>query len=260
MALLATLSIKGKAPRTGYDRTGMFGTAWLDVDRNGCNTRDDILARDLTAIVTAGPCRVTSGTLIAPYTGQTVLFVRGQDTSRLVQIDHLVALSNAWQTGAQQLSQDQRIALANDPLNLLAADGFSNSQKSDGDAATWLPAERSFRCQYVALQISVKASYGLWVAPAEHDAMTRILTACPGQPGYASALAPDLAPLADAAGAAAPADDITGTATGDAGTGAGAVSYANCAAARAAGAAPVRSTDPGYSRSLDRDGDGVGCE
>ena len=180
--LLATLPVKGKAAKTGYDRTGDFGSAWRDVDDNGCDTRNDILARDLTAIVTDETCRVHSGELLAPYTGESVSFERGETTSMLVQIDHLVALSNAWQTGAQQLDQTERIALANDPLNLLASDGASNSQKGDGDAATWLPAQKSFRCEYVARQISVKAAYGLWVAPAERDAMVRVLATCPGQP------------------------------------------------------------------------------
>ncbi|HSP74976.1 MAG TPA: HNH endonuclease family protein [Cryobacterium sp.] len=189
--LLATLPVKGKAAKTGYDRTGEFGSAWRDVDDNGCDTRNDILARDLTAIVTDESCRVLSGILLAPYTGESVTFVRGETTSMLVQIDHLVALSNAWQTGAQQLDRDERIALANDPLNLLASDGASNSQKGDGDAATWLPAQKSFRCAYVSRQISVKATYGLWVAPAEHDAMVRVLATCPGQPAFAAAQGTD---------------------------------------------------------------------
>ncbi|TFC36866.1 HNH endonuclease family protein [Cryobacterium sp. TMT2-14] len=184
--LLATLPVKGKAAKTGYDRTGEFGSAWRDVDDNGCDTRNDILARDLAAIVTDASCRVLSGQLLAPYTGESVSFERGETTSMLVQIDHLVALSNAWQTGAAQLTREERIALANDPLNLLASDGVSNSQKGDGDAATWLPAEKSFRCEYVAHQISVKATYGLWVAPAEHDAMVRVLATCPGQPAYSA--------------------------------------------------------------------------
>ena len=186
--LLATLPVKGKAPKTGYDRTDEFGSAWQDVDDNGCDTRNDILARDLTATVTDDTCRVLSGTLLAPYTGESVAFERGETSSMLVQIDHLVALSNAWQTGAQQLDRAERIALANDPLNLLASDGSSNARKGDGDAATWLPAQKSFRCEYVARQISVKAAYGLWVAPAEHDAMGRILVACPGQTAYAAAI------------------------------------------------------------------------
>ena len=145
----------------------LFRSAWLDVDHNGCDTRNDILARDLTDLTFAGSCRVLSGTLAEPYTGKTIDFVRGTDTSAIVQIDHVVSLSNAWRTGAAQLSQAERVSLANDPLNLLAADGRSNLQKRDGDAATWLPSAKSFRCDYVARQISVKATYGLWVTPAE---------------------------------------------------------------------------------------------
>jgi hypothetical protein len=175
---LAALPVKGKAPATGYDRTGMFGTAWLDVDRNGCDTRNDVLARDLTDVTRQGPCRVLTGTLVSPYTGATIHFVRGDTTSTLVQIDHVVALENAWRTGAQQLTQDEREALANDPDNLFAVDGHSNAQKRSGDAATWLPADTGFRCTYVEHQIAVKTTYRLWVAPAERDAMVRVLARC----------------------------------------------------------------------------------
>jgi hypothetical protein len=181
-ALLETLPVKGKSPKTGYDRVGDFGRAWIDVDHNGCDTRNDILARDLTTITRSGPCKVLTGVRADPYTGATIDFVRGNTTSTLIQIDHLVALANAWQTGAQKLSEEQREALANDPLNLLAVDGRSNEQKSDGDAATWLPPEKPFRCRYVARQIAVKARYALWVTPAERDAMLRVLAACPGEP------------------------------------------------------------------------------
>jgi hypothetical protein len=180
IALLATLPVKGRAPMTGYDRTGDFGSAWLDTDRNGCDTRDDVLARDLRAVATSGACRVLSGVLVSAYTGQTIHFVRGVGTSTAVQIDHLVALGNAWQTGAQQLSGTQRRSLANDPNNLLAVDGRSNEQKGDGDAATWLPARKAFRCTYVARQVEVKAAYALWVTPAEHDAIIRVLDGCLG--------------------------------------------------------------------------------
>lgn len=189
LEVLATLPVKGKAPKTGYDRAEDFGRAWLDIDRNGCDTRNDILARDLAQIVRSGPCKVLRGTFAEPYTGKTVAFQRGNDTSILVQIDHVVALSNAWQTGAQQLTHAQRVSFSNDPLNLLAADGRANAQKGDGDAATWLPAVKSFRCAYVARQISVKAAYALWVAPAERDAMERVLSRCPSEPALASAFA-----------------------------------------------------------------------
>lgn len=179
--VLDTLPVKGRAPATGYARTQKFGAAWLDVDRNGCDTRDDILARDLTQVVRAGSCRVLRGTLDDHYTGRAIAFVRGAKTSALVQIDHIVPLLDAWETGAQKLTQQQRIQLANDPLNLLAVDGRSNQQKSAGDAATWLPANKSFRCEYVARQISVKSAYGLWVTRAERDAMARVLSSCPDQ-------------------------------------------------------------------------------
>jgi hypothetical protein len=180
LAVLATLPIKGKAPKTGYDREADFGTAWSDVDRNGCDTRNDILARDLTAIAKEGTCKVTAGTLNDTYTGTSIAFTRGQNTSMAVQIDHRVALMNAWETGAQQMTQDARVALANDPSNLVAVDGPSNSQKGAGDAATWLPPVKSIRCDYVTKQILVKAKYGLWVTQAEHDIMVRELGTCTG--------------------------------------------------------------------------------
>ena len=179
LAVLESLDVKGRAPKTGYDRDDKFGSAWVDMDQNGCDTRNDVLARDLVATTLAGTCRVLTGTLADPYTGTSIDFVRGETTSSLVQIDHVVALSNAWQTGAQQLSSERRYEFANDPINLLAVDGATNSSKGDGDAATWLPPNPTFRCAYVSRQITVKAAYELWVTQAEHDAMTRVLADCP---------------------------------------------------------------------------------
>ncbi len=178
MELLATLPIKGRAPKTGYERT-QFGDGWSKA--NGCDTRNIILHRDLDGAMVGDDCKILSGTLDDPYTGATIVFKRGAGTSDDVQIDHVVALSNAWQTGAQQLTHSQRVALANDPLELLAAEGAANQQKSDGDAATWLPSNKPFRCQYVARQVAVKSKYSLWVTQAEFDAITRVLATCPGQ-------------------------------------------------------------------------------
>ena len=283
--LLATLPIKGRAPKTGYDR-GLFGQAWADVDRNGCDTRNDTLKRDLTGITYTNsvPCKVQSGTLADPYTGTTISFLRGSATSSKVQVDHVVALSDAWQKGAQQLSTEQRTAFANDPLNLQATDGPTNMKKGDGDAATWLPPNRGFRCEYVARQISVKATYSLWVTQAEHDAMANILANCsdqlaptneqaPVSPAPApaavepapvapvqavpapAAVAPAPAPVAPAAPApVAPAPVAPAAPAG------AAAYYANCAAARAAGAAPLFAGQAGYRAGLDRDSDGVACE
>lgn len=186
-AQLSVLAVKGRAPVTGYARTAQFGRAWIDTDRNRCDTRNDVLRRDLVSAALSGSCTVVRGTLVSPYTGGSVLFLRGARTSPLVQIDHVVALGNAWQTGAQQLGRDRRVTLANDPMNLLAVDARSNEQKGDGDAATWLPAAKAVRCAYVARQIGVKAKYGLWVTAPERDAMARVLSGCPTQPAATDA-------------------------------------------------------------------------
>ena len=182
-AVLETLAVKGRAPKTGYTRA-QFGPAWADVDRNGCDTRNDILKRDLTSITYRAKtrnCVVESGTLVDRYSGETINFVKGNISSMEVQIDHVVALSNAWQTGAFKLTADQRKALSNDPLNLFAVKGRLNSQKGDGDAATWLPPLKSFRCSYVAQQIAVKGKYSLWVTAPEKAAIVSILAKCPTQ-------------------------------------------------------------------------------
>ncbi|MGK3708926.1 GmrSD restriction endonuclease domain-containing protein [Arthrobacter sp. IK3] len=250
LAQLETIAIKGRAPKTGYSRD-MFGSAWPDMDGDGCDERNEILQRDLTGITFRdGRCVVATGTLADPYTGTTISFIRGTKTSSAVQIDHVVALSDAWQKGAQQLSAADRLALANDPLNLLAADGPANGSKSDSDAATWLPPNKGFRCEYVARQTSVKAKYGLWMTQAEHDAIARVLAGCPNEPAAHAGPARSTAAAAEVLPAPiqAPAPES------------GAVAYANCAAVRAAGAAPIRVGDPGYAKKLDRDGDGIGCE
>jgi hypothetical protein len=172
---LAELQVKGRAPKTDYSRD-QFGSGWASV--NGCDTRNIILYRDLVNAELGERCTVMSGTLNDPYTAQVIPFTKGSSD---VQIDHVVAISNAWQTGAQLLSRQERIRLANDPLELLAVEGDANQQKSDGDAATWLPSNKSFRCEYVARQIAVKQKYSLWVTPAEKEAMASVLATCPDQ-------------------------------------------------------------------------------
>ena len=177
LAALAHLEVKGRAPKTGYDRE-QFGGEWASVD--GCDTRSRILARDMreTAYRAAGGCDVASGVLEDPYTGRAISFRAGGGSE--VDIDHVVALSDAWQKGAQQWSYQRRVEFANDPLNLLAVDASANRQKGDGDAATWLPPNKRFRCAYVARQIAVKRRYRAWVTVAERDAMARVLARCPG--------------------------------------------------------------------------------
>lgn len=185
-AALETLPIKGRAPMTGYDRTdeGQWGPRWADVDRSGCDQRNDVLIRDLDG-ETLKPgthgCVVLTGTLHDRYTGKTIPFTRGRTTSDDVQIDHVVSLGNAWATGAQQLDDGQRLHLANDLMNLQATEGRINQQKSDSDYATWKPPDRAYWCTFVARQVQVKVTYHLWVTQPEHDAMVETLATCPEQ-------------------------------------------------------------------------------
>ena len=259
---LATLEVKGRAPRTGYDRTN-FGQAWADTDRNGCDTRNDILRRDLRHVtLKAGTngCLVLKGTLADPYTGATIAFVRGQGTSTAVQVDHVVALSDAWQKGAQQWSTARRTAFANDPLNLLAVDGPTNSRKGDGDAATWLPPRKAVRCSYVARQVAVKKSYGLWVTSAERDAVIRVLSGCPGQ-ALPTAKAIPLGGGAVASGTPSPSRTTVASTPRPSATSRTDPRFGTCREANAAGYGPYRQgTDPEYDWYQDRDHDGLACE
>ena len=174
-AELDKLAVKGRAPKTDYSRQ-QFGGGW---DKpGGCSTREIILARDLQDKKVDDKCRVLAGRLHDPYTGADIQFRRGPNSSAKVQIDHVVALSDAWQKGAQGLSSAARQQLANDPLNLLAVDGAANQAKGDSDAATWLPAYKPFRCQYVQRQVAVKRKYHLWVTAAEKESIAKVLAGC----------------------------------------------------------------------------------
>lgn len=244
LSQLATLTVKGRAPRTGYERD-KFGDGWGDTDHNGCDpthlpptTSGDILRRDLSQ-VTFKPrtrdCVVAAGVLVDdPYTGKDIRFVRGGPVE--VDIDHVVALSDAWQKGAFGWDTTKRVAFANDPLNLLAVDASANRQKGDGDAATWLPANKGTRCEYVARQVGVKAKYGLWVTRAEHAAIDRVLRTCPSEPAAVDAEPAATRPAADPR-------------------------FGTCGEARDAGYGPyVRGKDPEYDWYRDTNDDGTVCE
>ena len=272
---LQGLRVAGRAPKTGYSRA-QFGDAWtddvaVDLGHNGCDTRNDVLRRDLAAItIRAGShgCVVTAGTLADPYTGRVLPFSAGRATT--VQIDHVVALSDAWQNGAAALSPQQRQELANDPLNLQATASAVNQAKGDGDAATWLPPEKSYRCTYVARQVAVKAKYALWVTTAERQAIWAVLTGCGATAatptGHARTAATSRAtptPVQHPSTAPQPVSpeetatqSLPSATTADA----GGTYYRSCAQARAAGAAPLHRGEPGYRAGLDGDDDGIACE
>lgn len=297
LAMLAELEVKGRAPKTGYERD-FFG--WRDdTDRNGCDTRNDVLRRDLRDItLRRSGCVVLGGTLSSKFSGETFDFIRGDGNN--IDIDHIVSLSNAWQTGAQSFDASTAVEFGNDPLNLLAVESRLNAQKSDSDAATWLPPHKPYRCEYVARQIAVKHKYELWVVPPEKEAMIRVLSSCDDEPAFASAAewpsahGGDVDGYAEAPGTKARSQQGSSGSGGSGGSGAGSGksmgsgsgsgrssgsgsgsgssgggsgpgsgpggAYKNCTEARDRGGAPVHVGEPGYGSHLDRDGDGIGCE
>lgn len=272
LVMLSELQVKGRAPKTGYDAS-LF--KWRsDADHNGCDTRNDVLRRDLRDItLKAGTkgCVVIAGTLADQYKGETYAFDR---TPNNIDIDHIIARSNAWQTGAAKFDEDTLKEFGNDPLNLLAVSSSLNRQKGDGDAATWLPPAKSYRCEYVSRQIAIKHKYELWVVKAEKAAMERVLGTCQNQPAFTKDAAwPERghgnnvktakdtsAKKSSSKKSSSGRKSSSSGAKSSGSTSSGSTYFKNCTAARDAGAAPVHRGDPGYASHLDRDGDGVGCE
>jgi len=268
LVALAQLVVNDQPSWSGYERD-LFGYRAVDLDRNGCDTRNDVLRRDLTGVTIkpgTNDCVVVSGTLADPYSGTTIPFTRGTASSNDVQIDHVVALGDAWASGASAWAADQRQRLGNDPLNLLAVSGPLNAQKGDAAADGWLPPNATYRCDYVARQVGVKLTYGLTVTSTERAAMAGVLAGCPEQPLPAGATLPVavvhptpepaavVAPAAPAPPAPAPVVAPAAPAPP------AAAYYKNCDAARAAGVAPILVGQPGYRGALDRDKDGIACE
>ena len=254
---LNSLRVRGRAPRAGYARE-FFGPAWADVDANGCDTRDDVLRASLTGAIVEGDCSVVAGGFTDPYTATAVTYESGP---AMISIDHVVALSDAWQTGAQTWPIAKRVAFANDPLELQATVREANQQKGDSDAASWLPPNRAHWCPFVAQQVAVKIKYDLWVTPAEKDAMMRVLTTCPGQmlpkPGAQPTMA--VGPVAQQSTStrvdAPPTDSTSGAG------GALDPDFGTCRKAKSAGFGPyVSGIDPEYAFYRDADHDGTVCE
>ncbi|GAA1845059.1 HNH endonuclease family protein [Agromyces salentinus] len=177
---LEALVVAEGNPSSRYDRD-LFGEAWLDVDGNGCDTRNDVLKRDLADVryrADSADCVVRTGTLTDPYTNTVISFVRGPDTSEAVQIDHVVPLSYAWRHGASEWTADVREAFANDTANLIAVDGPTNQSKQDSGPAEWMPPSADFACTYVDRFAAVLVAYGLTIAPEDLDAIRRVEAGC----------------------------------------------------------------------------------
>lgn len=178
---LNALNLVNAVEDGGYNRSEDFGSAWTDVDQNGCDTRNDILNRDLTAITyktASDSCTVATGTLNDPYTGQTIDFVRGQETSMAVQIDHIIPLKYAYMHGATGWSQDVRELFANDPDNLLAVDGPSNSSKSAKGPENWMPENTGYACEYAERFVNVADKYDVSITTNDYDVLYDALLTC----------------------------------------------------------------------------------
>jgi hypothetical protein len=169
-------------------RRAAFGDSWTDDNaapggHNGCDTRNDILDRDLVdktyVSISRCPNAVATGTLHDPYTSETINLVRGNQTGAAVQIDHLVPLAYAWDQGARNWTDEMRVRFANDPANLLAVDGPINEDKSDGEPAVWMPPNHAFWCQYAVQFVAVMRGYGLPVDAPSVPVLRDAAGTCP---------------------------------------------------------------------------------
>jgi len=175
--LLAQIPAAGTAPVQPYERDE-FGQRWADLDRNGCDTRNDMLQRDLVDIVfkpNTNDCVVLRGTLDDPYTGETVTFIRVSEGYQPTQVDHLIPLSVAWSTGASEWSADKRLQLANDPSNLQVT--TANQVKNDSTPSQWMPVA-SYACEYSTRYVQVAHAYELAISEADRAALTITLAHC----------------------------------------------------------------------------------
>jgi hypothetical protein len=184
-AALAALPVAAKSSLAGYDRdcgSGegcVFGPAWADIDRNGCDQRNDVLHRDLTDVdVRDGTqgCVVIAGVLDDPYSGQTVRFAK--ETAAEVPIDHVVPLAAAWVQGAAEWTAEERRLFANDPANLMATTREQNSSKGDSTADEWVPENPEYGCSYATVVVTVKQTYSLSVTGEEAAALESLLATC----------------------------------------------------------------------------------
>lgn len=187
--VLAGVTVLPNRIRSGDYRRAAFGEAWTDDNsapggRNGCDTRNDILDRDLIektyVAISRCPTAVATGILRDPYTSETIAFVRGNQTGADVQIEHIVPLAYAWDQGARNWTDEMRVRFANDPANLVAVDGPTNQDKGDAEPALWMPPNAAFHCQYAMQFIAVMRGYGLPVDAPSVPALRQAAATCPG--------------------------------------------------------------------------------
>jgi hypothetical protein len=245
-SLLGELIVDVERNSSSYKRTSF--RHWIDADSNGCDTRRDVLAAESTKPVN---CRTLSGGLwVSAFDGATTKNASGFD------VDHMVPLKEAWESGAYSWDSATRTSFANDLAyehSLIAVSAKSNRSKSDRDPNNWMPPVSSFHCQYVGRWIAVKYRWSLSVDPAEKSFLESRVASC----GPAADVAtPSKAAVGAGAYANAPATPVqTPNSETD-------PKFSSCAEAKRNGyrASYSRGIDPEYAWYQDRDGDGVVCE
>lgn len=250
-ALTVLRSLKtGPRQVSGYDRSYFPHWIWI----GSCNTRGLVLKRDSEVpTTTRGACTVETGRWRSYYDGLVLT------QAREIDIDHMVPLAEAWRSGANTWTTPTRESFANDlgyRWSLIPVSASSNRSKSDGDPASWIP-KKTYQCRYAKNWVTVKYRWSLSVDQSERNALTRLIQACADP----SIKVPTKATIRHGS---------TNSSSSKAGNNRhqgqsqlkreSSVHYRTCADARRAGAAPLRRGDPGYSRHLDRDNDGIACE
>lgn len=260
LAALETLVVSDFASSSDYKRAA-FGDPWEDIDKNGCDTRNDILARDIKGASIDKKCLVQTGSFNDPYTAKVINFDRSKGGGGGIDIDHIIPLSLAWKTGASDWDASKRLLFANDPLNLMASDSSENRKKGDKDASAYLPPNAGSHCEYVARQVTVRAKYGTWITPAEKKAVYTVLQTCPDQPlasvsGVDVPVSSPVAPPAETPVEAPPAP-VTPEVPASGGND---PQFSSCTKAKAEGFGPYTKADAEYGWYKDGDNDGTVCE
>lgn len=244
-----------------YDRD-FFGYP-ADLDGDGCDTRDEVLIADsrVNVVMDSSVCGVAVGEWYSPYDGVLT------DDPGGIQIDHVVALSEAWASGASGWSSVDAVEFANavgGADNLQVASSSSNQSKSDKDPAEWLPENDSAVCWYVTEWSRLKLEWDLSMDELEYGVVSDVLGSCSVSSSSMPVNVMERLFVASDTTVVVAADTDSGVSTGSVSSSSGgsssSVYYQNCSAARAAGAAPILYGEPGYRPALDRDSDGVACE
>jgi Protein of unknown function (DUF1524) len=160
---------------SGYDRSKF--PHWVDADHDGCDTREEVLLAEAIVKPHKGAgCTLTGGRWYSYYDNKY-----WSDTNR-IDIDHVVALAEAWESGARTWTTDRRKAYAkdlDDRRTLVGVTDTVNAAKSADDPANWLPPVASMRCRYVRNWVAIKIRWWLTVNNAEKNALTWIASGCP---------------------------------------------------------------------------------